>query len=355
MVQHNHSFRSMKCTSEIVRVVCDQKGFSCSETKASAIVSGVFEPMILAQIGSELETAYFVSISTDASNHKEIKMFPVIIRFFSSTEGIKTRLIEFTNLTEDDGEHIFNMLKKTWEKWGFGHKIHCYSADNEAKNFGSVDRAHGNLNVFARMQRELNENLIGMGCLAHILHNAPQNACLAVFPFDVQNLLVLMYKQFYISTKQTERLKQLCEELEIEFSKLKGCPRTRFLAKKNSINSVLKVFGAVKEYFATSTSKRMARVLTDFFANPLQKFYLIIARDICELFEEAIVMIEGNDICGYEAIKIVQNLQIKLHGCVEQQFMSIEAEQELSKIAQQEREYDQAAIFVDIMQPIYGK
>lgn len=213
MVRHNESFRSMKCTSNMIRVVCDQKNFSCSETKASAIVSGVFEPMILAEIKSELEEAYFVSISTDASNHKEIKMFPVIIRFFSPTKGIKIRLIEFTNLTQENGEQIFNLLKSTWEKWGFGHKINCFCSDNCPTNFETVDRSHGNLNVFTRLQNALNEYLIGMGCLAHILHNAPQNACLAVLPFDVQNLLVLMYKQFYISTKKSDKLKQLCDEL----------------------------------------------------------------------------------------------------------------------------------------------
>lgn len=352
MVNHNQSFHSMQCTSEIIRVVCDQKGFSCSETKASAIVSGVFEPMILAQIKQELEEAHFVSISTDASNHKEIKMFPVIIRFFSPTEGIKIRLIEFTELKSEDGEHIFNMLKATFVEWGFGHKIICFCADNCPTNFGKVDRANGKLNVFTRLQNELNENLIGMGCLAHILHNAPQNACLAVLPFDVQNLLVLLYKQFYISTKQTDNLKKLCDELEIEFAKLKGCPKTRFLAKKSSINSVLKVFGALQEYFATTTLKNVPKIISNFFADPLHKVYLIVVRDICELFEDAILKIEGDQISGYEGIKIVENLQIKLRGCIEKRFIGIEAEQEV--INMKVPGIDKATVFDDIVHPIYG-
>lgn len=355
MVQHNQSFKSMKCTSEIVRIVCDQKKFSCSETKASAIVSGVFEPMILAQIKSELEEAYFVSISTDASNHKNVKMFPVIVRFFSPDHGIKVRLIEFTSLPAEDGLSIFNMVKETFEKWGFGHKIICFCGDNCATNFGKVDRTNGDKNVFTRLQEDLGPNLIGMGCLAHILHNTPQNACLAVLPFDIQNILVLMYKRFYISTKQTEILKKFCEELDIEFANLKGCPKTRFLAKKNSIKSVLKVFGALEEYFTANSSTKVARVLLNFFEDPLRKFYLIIVRDICEMFEEAILMIEGNDISGYEAIKVVKNIQMKLQGCIDESFMSIEAERELVNIRKFDPNFDETAPFDDIVRPIYGK
>lgn len=308
MARHNESFRSMTCTSNMIRVVCDQKNFSCSKTKASAIVSNVFEPMIIAEIKNELNEADFVSISTDASNHKDIKMFPVIIRFFSPTQGPKIRLIEFTNLTNETGEDIFNFLKLTWQTWGFGEKIICFCGDNCPTNFGAVDRAHGKANVFARLRKELNKNLVGMGCMSHVLHNATQNTCLNVLPFDMQNLLVLMYKQFYNSTKQTEKLKTLCDELEIEFARLKGCPKTRFLAMKNSIKSVLKVIVALKEYFTSSSLKKKPKVISNFFADPLHKFYLIIVRDICQLFEEAILMIEGDEISGFEALKIVYAL-----------------------------------------------
>lgn len=47
MVRHNESFKSMACTSKLVRFVYDQKQFACSATKSMSIVSGVFEPMIL--------------------------------------------------------------------------------------------------------------------------------------------------------------------------------------------------------------------------------------------------------------------------------------------------------------------
>lgn len=82
MLQHNQSFDSMKCTSAIIKSVYGQTDFKCSAAKAAAIVSGVFEPMIIGQIEQELERAHFVTISTDASNHKEIKMFPILFYIF---------------------------------------------------------------------------------------------------------------------------------------------------------------------------------------------------------------------------------------------------------------------------------
>lgn len=92
-VRHNQSFHSMQCTSDIIRTVYNEPTFTCSYTKATAILTGVFEPMILSQIKNELNEALFVCISTDTSNHKEIKMYPVIARYFLPLEGVKTRLI----------------------------------------------------------------------------------------------------------------------------------------------------------------------------------------------------------------------------------------------------------------------
>lgn len=370
MVRHNHSFDSMKCTSKIMRSVYGEKQFACSSTKAAAIVTGVFEPMIRTQIQIELKEAEFTCISTDASNHKEIKMYPVIFRYFLPLEGIRTRLADYIDMPDETGEAIFQMLKSSWENWDIKDKIIAFCADNCPTNFGSVGRG-GEKNVFFRLQSVFNDLLVGIGCLAHILHNAPQDACSNVLPFDIQSILVLMYKQFYNSTKQTEELKAFCEELSIEFSKVKGCPSVRFLAKKNCIESILKIFNALKKYFDSNPSKKVPKSLEMFLADPLHKFYLIVVRDLCELFESAIRMIEGNQTSGIEALKTVENLQAKIQNVIRSKFISIEAEEELNsvknhpkllkdlKITKKEQEKDSQIvknrIFETILKPLYGK
>lgn len=354
LIQHNQSFKSMSCTSKIIREVYGESDFKCSASKAAAIVSGVFEPMIIDQIESELENSRFVTISTDASNHNELKMFPILIRYFLPKEGAKTRLIELKNLPGETGEQIFEMLKAAWSKWNIGNKIIAYSADNAPINFGSVNRT-GDKNVFTRMQKEFNDILIGMGCLAHALHNTPNDACLTNIPYDFNQILTLIHKQFKTSTKQSEALKTFCEEMDVEYQKVKSCPNTRFIAKKASINSVLRVLDPLQGYVKSNPSKKVPLVVKRFFDDPFHKFYLILVRDLCAMFEDAILKIEGNDVCGNEAIKIIQDLQNKLMKQIDASFISIDAEQALREICQNDPNVDETGSIENIVLPLYRK
>lgn len=354
MIQHNQSFKSMACTSKLIRGVYGETDFKCSASKAAAIVSGVFHPMIIDQIESELENARFVTISTDASNHKELKMFPSILRCFLPTEGVKTRLIELKKLPGETGEQIFNMLEAIWSKWNIQSKMIAYSADNAPVNFGSVERT-GEKNVFARMQDKFNNNLIGMGCIAHILHNTPHDACLANIPYDFNQILTLIHKQFKTSTKQSEALKSFCEEMDMVFKRVKSCPNTRFIAQKASIDSVLRVLGPLQRYAQSNPSKKVPLVVKRFLDDPSHKFYLTLVRDLCAMFEDAILKIEGNDVCGNEAIKIVQDLQNKLRKQIDSTFISIDVELAVREMCQTDPNVDETDLIENIAMPLYRK
>jgi hypothetical protein len=51
---HNQSFRSLDCTSKIVRKVYDKK-FTCSQKKTQAIIVNVLAPYAMAVFRNELE------------------------------------------------------------------------------------------------------------------------------------------------------------------------------------------------------------------------------------------------------------------------------------------------------------
>lgn len=166
MVRHNESFKSKSCTSEIIRRAFDQNQFARSSTKGSAILTGVLEPMILNQIQLELDRAQYVCLSTDTRSRKEITMYPIIARYFLPFKGIRTRLIDFSNLYSKTGKDIFGVLLKTsWEAWNIHEKISSFCGDNCRTNFGNVDREHGRLNVFARLKEDLGENIVGIGAV----------------------------------------------------------------------------------------------------------------------------------------------------------------------------------------------
>lgn len=175
MLRHNLSFRSMECTSKLMKSVFGQMDFSCSKTKSTAIITGVFDPIIMQKIRMEMEQAKFICISTDASNHKETKMFPVLVRYFLPNSGIQTRLIQFTKAPGDKAEHIFDLLEETWKEFKIQDKIIAFGGDNCPTNFGNINRT-GPKNVYRRICDELGEHIIGVGCLAHMLHNAVKDS-----------------------------------------------------------------------------------------------------------------------------------------------------------------------------------
>jgi hypothetical protein len=59
-IKHNHSFRSMDCTSSVIRNLHVQK-FSCGRTKCEAIVVNVLDPFAMQQILEELESLVCIS------------------------------------------------------------------------------------------------------------------------------------------------------------------------------------------------------------------------------------------------------------------------------------------------------
>lgn len=53
----------------------------------------------------ELEECMFYSISTDASNHKAEKMFPLVVQYYTTT-GTKVKLLKLGNLKGETSENI---------------------------------------------------------------------------------------------------------------------------------------------------------------------------------------------------------------------------------------------------------
>jgi hypothetical protein len=82
-VVHDQAFRSMDCTCKLIKH-CFEPRFTCARTKCESIIDQVFVPYIQNILDAELnrDTTHFVSIYFDSSNHKEIKIVPIIVRYF---------------------------------------------------------------------------------------------------------------------------------------------------------------------------------------------------------------------------------------------------------------------------------
>jgi len=72
--------------------------------------------MFAAELRQELDEANFVSVTIDASNRKEVKIVPVVVRYFLPDVGVKVKLLEFKSLPGETaailGEKLVSILEQ---------------------------------------------------------------------------------------------------------------------------------------------------------------------------------------------------------------------------------------------------
>jgi hypothetical protein len=116
---HNQSFRSMDCTSKIIRRLCGKK-FTCGQNKTHATIVNVLAPYAMAIFRNELEKANYVSIVIDSSTHGALKIVPVLVRYFIPEEVMNTMVLEFLDLPCETGETADHLTEYVWRlviKW----------------------------------------------------------------------------------------------------------------------------------------------------------------------------------------------------------------------------------------------
>lgn len=278
VIKSNESFRSSDCASKLLRTCFEIENFHCARTKCEAIATNVLAPYVEKKLQNELLDRHYICLSTDASNHGNIKMIPIVVRYFIPTIGIQVKLLEFSTVKGESSEIISSLIINTAEKNQIVGKIVGFSADNCPTNFGSRDH-QGENNVYYRL-KQLIPRLLGIGCCAHISHNTLKHAC-DCLPVDVECIVVKIYSHFYIHTVRVEALKAICELSETEYSQLLGYSNTRFLALGKAIRSILKLFEPLKQYFLCL--KRCPPIIKSFFESPLSKLWFLFVQDQVKL------------------------------------------------------------------------
>lgn len=307
-IKENQSFRSCDCATKIFRSCFHMLKFTCSHTKCAAIVTNVLAPYALETLKSDLNETRFVSLLTDGSNHGNIKMMPVLVRFFKPTIGLKVKILNFTSQKGETSAIITELLNSTVEAWNLKNKFVCFSADNTNTNFGGQSRG-GQNNVFARL-RAVNPNMMGIGCAAHVVHNGLKFAC-DQMPFDVESVVVKTFSHFYIYNVRTATLMDFCESAEEEYRNLQGYTKTRFLALGPAINSILRIYGGLSSYFNENRGKS-ARQLDTFYENRLSKLWLLFLADVIKLFESSVRKIEGDHVSAIDVVAELDELMEQL-------------------------------------------
>jgi len=138
-MKHSHSLRSVDCTSSIIRNLFSKK-FTCARTRCESIVVNVFAAIALREVLNDLREAKYVSVMVDSSNHSNLKLVSVLVRYFAPTRRIQVRVIEFQNLTGETSEILVNHILSVLEKYKITEKVIAFCGDNYNTNFGGLAR-----------------------------------------------------------------------------------------------------------------------------------------------------------------------------------------------------------------------
>lgn len=177
------------------------------------------------------------------------------------------------------------------------------------------------------MKNKLSQNVIGVGCTAHIVHNTVKTAA-DLLPIDIENLVVKIYSPFYIYTVRVESLKEFCEEVDIEYKKLLGYSNTRWLALLPSVGRILKLFNELKSYFLSLD--KCPNVIRNFFNDESSELWLLFIHNQAALFSNTVVDLEGQKVTIMETCRIINDLKRKLSDREESGFLPLTMRQKLN-------------------------
>lgn len=276
----------------------------------------------------EIRDVNFLTLCCDASNKGNCKILPVMVRYFSHRTGSQTKLIEVFELENETGETLFTKLKSVGEKYEIWPKVKAFSADNAGENFGGLTRG-GEKNVFNRLQKEFDNQLLGIGCPSHLAHKSIEKSTDQFQDFfDIEAIVVNIYNHFKSSTTRHMRLQRLINGNDDV--QLLGYSNTRFIGFGGCTDRIIENFVALQTYFETETDVPVA--LSRFFDHPLAKLLLIFVRDQCKYFESLIRSLEGTHVSGYEAAQKIFNFCASIRQRMEEKFTSIHFQRELDNL-----------------------
>ncbi|GBM16180.1 hypothetical protein AVEN_126446-1 [Araneus ventricosus] len=240
---HSLSFNSNSCSSKLISKFFEPKS-SLGKTKCEAIVLNAIAPLAQEELKENLTKSNYVSVSMDASNRKDIKLLPIVVRYFNPNSGVQVKLLDFKSVVGETSEILTNHLCSVLLQNDLNNKLVGFCGDNCNTNFGGMKRA-GQKN---RLKNSLGQEINGIGCGAHIVHNCVQTAVDSL-PIDIEALLVKVYKYFHIYTVRVTKVKDFCEYAEIQYRKIIQHGNTRFLLMMPALERILQIFEGLKAFF----------------------------------------------------------------------------------------------------------
>lgn len=355
---HSLSFNSNSCSSKLIAKFFEPK-FSLGKTKCEAIVLNVIAPLAHVELKEQLLKANFISVSMDASNRKDIKLVPIVVRYFNTNSGIQVKLLDFKSVPGETSEILTNHLYSTLLENNLEKKVVGFCGDNCNTNFGGVNRA-GTNNVFHRLKTSLGRDINGIGCGAHIVHNCVQSG-IDGLPFDIEALVVKIYKYFHIYTVRVTKLKEFCEFAEIQYKKLVQHGNTRFLSMMPALERILHLFEGLKAFF--SAQDMCPLLIKTLFTGEKGELYMCFVHGQLALFNKAILAMEKDNATASDVAESHKSLKKNLTERKASNFIPMTAKNIYKKLCEEDRHevkqefdgfYQRCIAYLDLWENSFG-
>lgn len=336
-VMHHHSYLSIDCNSNLNKIIFNDsniiKKFSCGRTKANAIVTNVLAPFSIEKhVKYLIENNLKFSISSDASNKGNKKMYPLIIQYFHTESGITNFVLDFYETPEETSESIYKNIKKRLIDNNLKiTDIISYGADNASVNYG---KHHS---VFVNLQYE-NDLILKANCLCHVIHNCAKHSFMKL-PLDIENFVMKIYNHFAVSSKRSNSLKQCYEYTDTEYKKLQKHTPTRWLTLHKALDRIINNLEAIKLYFIGINEIELPNVIHDFIYNKdnlVDELFLVFAYEVTKLFNDSILIFENRNTTSIILYNEMCNLKARLTNRMKHKFYGSDINEKLEKLSKEQ-------------------
>lgn len=175
-------------------------------------------------------------------------------------------------------------------------------------------------NVISHLNQSFDQEIVGVGCPAHILHNAIRHAT-DLLEFDVESLVMKIFNHFSVYTVRTENLKELCDYVDINYEKLLYHSKTRWLSLFPAIERILKLYIALKEFFLTTDKPPV--IIKKFFESDTSEIYLFYLHSLMPVFHSKIALLEKEKNSVVEVLCTLKGTIESLNQRIEHNFVPL--------------------------------
>lgn len=149
-------------------------------------------------------------------------------------------------------------------------------------------------------------------------------------PIDVELIITTIYLYFSRFTVRVATLKQFCEEANVEYKKLLGYSKVRWLALTPAIERVLQLFEPLRLYFLSLD--KCPKILESFFNNEISEILMYFVHNQASIFHKTIQKIEGEHISATEVSLILNDFILQYKSRFEEKFLPLIIKRKLSDL-----------------------